>query len=266
MSEKQEIADLGNRPVVAAVVLALNEEANVGDCLRSVAWADRLCVLLDPRTTDRTSKVAVEMGAIVEEHRFSDFASQRSAALEAFEADWVFFIDADERCTPPLAAEIRTAVRRSEKVGWWVPRRNHIWGRWIRHAGWYPDHQLRLLRRGWAHYDPAREVHEIVVLDGPDGYLENPLEHYNYATVSQFLRKQDYYAEYEARVLVRKGICPRPHSLVLQPLREFARRYITLQGYRDGPHGLLLCMLMAYYTLIANWRAQRLWARQASRR
>jgi hypothetical protein len=253
-------------PTLAAVVLARDEEENLRDCLQSVAWADRLCVLLDPRTTDRTAEVAVELGATVQEHPFSDFASQRNAALKLFEADWVFFIDADERCTPELGAEIRTAILHAAIVGWWVPRRNFIWGCWIRHAGWYPDYQLRLLRRDRARYDPAREVHEVVLLDGPDGYLEHPLVHYNYATVAQFLHRQDYYARYEARVLVGKGVCPRFHSLMIQPLREFARRYFTLRGYRDGLHGLLLCMLMAYYTFLAHWRARRIWALEARQR
>jgi glycosyltransferase involved in cell wall biosynthesis len=251
---------------VAAVVLARDEEANLSDCLQSVAWADRLCVLLDPRTTDRSAQIAAGLGAEVREHPFADFASQRNAALEAFEADWVFFIDADERCTSELAAEIRSAVQHPTIVGWWVPRRNFIWGRWIRHAGWYPDHQLRLLKRGRARYDPAREVHEVVVLDGSAGYLEHPFVHHNYATVGQFMRKQDHYAHYEARVLVREGISPRPHSLLLQPAREFTRRYLSLRGYRDGLHGLLLCTLMAYYTFIAYWRARRICALKAPER
>lgn len=263
MDNRQQTAGARGTPTTAAVVLARDEEANLGDCLNSVAWADRLCVLLDPRTADKTAQVAAELGAVVREHPFSDFASQRNAALELFEAEWIFFIDADERCTPELAAEIRTAVEDAIIAGWWVPRHNYIWGRWIRHAGWYPDHQLRLLRRGRAHYDPTKEVHETVILDGAEGYLEHALVHYNYATVADFRRRQDYYAHYEARVLVREGVRPRPHSLLLQPMREFVRRYVTLEGYRDGLHGLLLCSLMAYYTFVAAWRARRLWALQA---
>lgn len=266
MPERLEANDSLRTPTVAAVVLARDEEANLRDCLHSVAWADALCVLLDPRTTDRTAEIALELGVTLEEHPFAGFASQRNAALQVFEADWVFFIDADERCTTELADEIREVVRHGDQVGWWVPRRNYIWGRWIRHAGWYPDHQLRVLRRGRARYDPDREVHEVVLLDGTAGYLTHPLVHHNYATLAEFLRRQNYYAQYEARVLVRKGVRPRLHTLLLQPLREFRRRYLTLQGYRDGLHGLLLCLLMAYYTFLASWRARRLWAFEAGSR
>jgi hypothetical protein len=254
----QEADPKGRRPTLTAVVIARDEEGNIVDCLRSVGWADRLGVLLDTRSTDRTAELARGAGAEVRVRAFDNFAAQRDAALEAFEADWVFFVDADERGTPGLQTEVRRVIRDETKVGWWVPRRNYIWGRWIRHAGWYPDYQLRLLRRGHARYDPQREVHELVILDGLEGHLQNPLIHYNYTSVGQFLRKQDYYATYEAQILMQRGIHPRPHSLVLQPLREFWRRYITLEGYKDGGHGLLLSLLMGYYTLVAYRRARGL--------
>jgi len=245
-------------PTLAVVVLARDEEENIQDCLYSVAWANQLCVLVDPRSTDHTVELALQAGAEVQQRPFVNFADQRNAALKIFEADWIFFVDADERGTPGLEAEVRRVIREESAVGWWVPRRNYIWGHWIRHAGWDPDYQLRLLKRGFAQYDPAREVHEVVILDGPDGYLQNPLIHYNYATLRQFLYRQDFYADYEASVLVKQGRRPRLHSLLLQPLREFRRRYLTLQGYKDGGHGLLLSILMAYYTFVAYWRARRI--------
>jgi (heptosyl)LPS beta-1,4-glucosyltransferase len=245
-------------PTLAVVVLARDEERNICDCLHSVGWADKLCVLLDSRTTDHTVELALKAGAEVQQRPFVNFADQRNAALEILETDWIFFVDADERGTPELEPEVRRVIQEEPAVGWWVPRRNYIWGRWIRHAGWYPDYQLRLLKRSHARYDPGREVHEVVILDGPDGYLQNPLIHYNYATVRQFVQRQGFYADYEASVLVKQGIRPRPHNLVMQPLREFRRRYLTLQGYRDGGHGLLLSLLMAYYTFVAYWRARRM--------
>ncbi len=260
MSDTAPLSQAESQPIVAVVVLARDEEANIVDCLDSVNWADRLCVLVDTRSTDHTMELARAAGAEVRHREFANFADQRNAALETFDAHWVLFIDADERGTPGLGPEVRSVVRDLSAVGWWVPRRNYIWGRWIRHAGWYPDYQLRLLKRGWAHYDPTQEVHEVVILDGPEGHLTNPLIHYNYDTVGQFLRKQDFYADYEATVLLKRGLRPRPHSLVLQPLRELRRRYCTLQGYRDGAHGLLLSVLMGYYTFVAYRRARQRWA------
>jgi len=245
-------------PMLAVVVLARDEEDNIEDCLSSVHWADKLCVLVDTRTEDRTAELAERAGAEVRLHKFVNFADQRDVALQSFKAEWIFFVDADERGTPELGSEVRSVIRRTDIVGWWVPRQNYIWGRWIRHAGWYPDYQLRLLKRGFARYDPTREVHELVMLDGAEGHLQHPLIHYNYTTVRQFLDRQAFYADYEARILLKEGIRPRPHHLLLQPLREFRRRFLTLEGYRDAGHGFLLSLLMAYYTYVAYRRARRL--------
>ena len=183
-------------------------------------------------------------------HILANAARQRNAALEqaaALGADWVFFVDADERATPELAAEIRQVIAERPEVGWGVPRWNTIVGKRVNHGGFYPDYQLRLMRVDRARYDLERPVHEVVLLDGPSGHLQNPLIHYNYDTWAQFHAKQRRYAAYEARILAERGISPRPHNFILQPLREFRRRYLTLQGYRDGLHGLKLCLLLAYY-------------------
>jgi hypothetical protein len=133
-----------------------------------------------------------------------------------------------------------------------------MFGRWIRHAGWYPDYQLRLLRRDRARYDGRREVHELVELDGEAGHLQNPLIHHNYDTVREFCDKQDRYTGCEARMLFDSGHRARPWNLVLQPLRQFRWRYLSLRGYRDGWRGLLLSCLMAYYDLVKYWRLWRL--------
>ncbi|MCD6290173.1 MAG: glycosyltransferase family 2 protein, partial [Anaerolineae bacterium] len=123
----------------------------------------------------------------------------------------------------------------------------YIVGRRVRGAGWWPDYQLRLLRRGKATYDPARPVHEVVILDGRAGHLTHPLIHYNYRSWREFHDKQRRYARYEAEALHRQGIRPRPHNFVLQPWREFRRRFFTLRGYRDGLWGARLALWMAYY-------------------
>src|SRR4029079_10307114 len=101
-----------------------------------------------------------------------------------------------------------------------------ICGRWVRHAGWYPDAQLRLLRRGHARYDEQQLVHEIVLLDGEAGQLRESFVHYNYADLTQFRRKQGHYAALEAQALRQRGVRPRAWSILLQPLREFRRRYL----------------------------------------
>jgi (heptosyl)LPS beta-1,4-glucosyltransferase len=163
---------------------------------------------------------------------------------------WVFFVDADERAGPSLAAEIRNVVGLDDStspVGYWVPRRNYIWGSWIRHGGWSPDYQMRLMQTGHVRFDEERDVHELARLQGAEGHLQEKLIHYNYDRLDQFLTKQRRYARLDAQRLHRAGQRAKPRNFVLQPLREFRRRYVELAGFRDGWRGLILSLLLAWY-------------------
>jgi glycosyltransferase involved in cell wall biosynthesis len=244
---------------LVAVVLSKNEEHHIGDCLDSLAWAGER-VVFDDFSDDRTVEIARARGARVLQHAFENFCSQRNAALDAVQAEWVLFVDADERATPALAAEVQRVICYDDdraRDGWWVPRHNYMIGHRMRGGGWYPDHQLRLLRRRRAHYDPAHPVHEIVLLDGEAGYLDNPFVHYNYDTVAQFRHKMGRYTELEAGMLYEQGIQARPWTYITMPLREFWRRFVTLHGYRDHLYGVLFCGLMAWYTLVTYLRLQK---------
>lgn len=244
---------------LVAAILTKDEERNIVPCVESLLWCDDV-VVFDSFSEDRTVELAQEAGARVVQHPFRNFADQRNAALDAIESDWVFFVDADERATPELAREIRQVIQRKEINGWWVPRDNYIFGRLTRGAGYYPDYQMRLLRAGCGRYE--RPASEIVVLNGADGYLTQPLIHYNYETVAQFHAIQSARERFEATNLHRQGVQLRPHSLLVQPVRHFWWRCVTLKGYQDGLHGLRLCLLLAYYF---GWRNYvRLWQMRRS--
>jgi glycosyltransferase involved in cell wall biosynthesis len=233
--------------MLSAIVLTLNEERHLPDCLASLAWADEV-VVFDSGSTDGTARIAAEAGARLLTRPFDHYAGQRNAALKAVSSDWVLFVDADERIPAPLRDEIATVLDRPE-AGWWIPRHNYLFGKLTTHTGWYPDYQLRLLRRTRAHYDPTRPVHELVLLDGAAGHLTQPMIHLNYETVAEFVRKQTYYAAYDADRLALEGVRAKPHHLLSQPLRHFWWRFVTLEGWRDGVHGLRLSALMARFEL-----------------
>jgi len=240
---------------LVAVILTYNEAHNVDWCVLSLRAAMETgagpgmdaVVVWDSGSSDDTVDRARRAGALVVQRPFDHYAGQRQAALDAIDAEWILFVDADERVTPALMEEIRTVTGQEGVAGGWIPRRNWIVGHEVRGGGFAPDEQLRLLRRGKARYAPERQVHEIVDLDGEAVHLRQPLIHYNYLTWEQFDRKQRSYAAYEARILASRGVRPRPHNFVLQPLREFRRRYITLGGWRDGWFGLRLALLLAWH-------------------
>lgn len=245
---------------IAGIILTRNEAANIAACIESLRWTDSILVF-DSFSTDDTVKIAQDLGVQVIQHPFENYTKQRNAALEAVSADWVFFVDADERSSPEQAEEIRSAIRDPQYAGYWVPRHNYIFGKLTRHTGWYPDYQLRVMRRTDAHYDTSRDVHETVVLNGEAGYLKTPLVHYNYHSLAQFIYKQERYTDYAARDLFRQGVRVKPQNYILQPLRHFRWRFFELQGYRDGLHGLELSLLMSWYEFQKYVRLRREWRR-----
>ncbi|MBN1261570.1 MAG: glycosyltransferase family 2 protein [Anaerolineae bacterium] len=245
-------------PELTAVILTRNEEAYLPACIESLRWVDEI-VVFDSGSTDRTVAIARELGATVLHHPFRDFASQRNAALDAVDGEWVLFLDADERATPALAAEVRAAIQDPNYTGWWIPCHTYLCGRLTYGAGMYPDYHLRLMRRGKARYDPQQSVHERVILEGAAGQLHNPHIHINCEDWRGFMEHQDLYAHYKARIHFAAGRNPVYH-FVAGPLLEFWRRFVTLRGYRDGMHGLILSTIFAYYIFVMYirlWKLQR---------
>lgn len=230
---------------ITGIILTHNEQDNIAACIETLRWTDALLVF-DSFSDDETPALAAVAGAKVIQHPFEDYARQRNAAMEAATTDWVFFVDADERISVELAKEVRKAINGPER-GWAAPRHNFIFGKLTLWAGWYPDYQLRVLHRTSARYDLARPVHEEVILDGARGKLTNPIIHFNYDDVAQFIAKQKRYTEIEARERIRRGQYPRARTYLTMPAHEFWRRFVTEQGFRMGFHGLRLSALMAYY-------------------
>lgn len=250
---------------LAAIILTYNEAAHIEACIESARLATKQVIVFDSFSTDNTVSLAQSAGARVIQHMFSDYASQRNAALDAVKesADWVLFIDADERVTPELAAEVREVIENRNYAGWKIPRHNYLFGKLTLGAGWYPDYQTRLLKVGAARYDPTRKVHEVVLLDGAEGTMQHPFIHYNYRDLAQFNDKQRRYSAYDAGILYEQGIRPKPQNYILQPLRQFWWRFVTLKGYRDGLHGLRLSALMAWYELRKYRLLRQIWRKNS---
>lgn len=231
-------------PQLTAIILTLNEAAHIAECIASLAWTDRI-VVFDSFSSDQTVDLALAAGAEVGQSKFENYAQQRNAALAFVETDWVFFVDADERCTPELGAEIRNVIETKTQMGWHVPRHNYIFGKLTLGAGWFPDYQLRLFKHGRVRYE--RPVHEIAVVDGAIGNLNTALIHHNYRDTAHFHATQRKYTAYAATIMQQEGIIPKFHTPYTMPLRHFWWRFVTLKGYRDGLHGLRLSGYLGYY-------------------
>lgn len=241
---------------LTAVILTYNEASHIRPCIESLRWADRVLVF-DSFSEDETVALAEKAGAEIGQCVFENYAQQRNAALDSLTTDWVFFVDADERGTPELGAEIRRVMAERPEQGWEVPRHNYIFGKLTLGAGWFPDYQARLFRYGRVRYE--RPVHELAVVDGDVGQLKNPLIHYNYRDIPHFHATQQNYTDYDAGILYQNGVHPKPQNYILQPLRQFWWRFVTLNGYKDGAHGLRLSLYMGYYEWVKYRKLRRLW-------
>lgn len=246
-------------PTLSVAIIARDEERHIGDCLASVAnLATEVVVLLDDRSRDRTGAICREYGAQVYVEPWRGYPAQRNRALQLCRSAWVFFVDADERVTAELRQEIGALLHPEHAAGtgettiagYWIPRHNIFFGQTLRGGGWYPDYQLRLLRRTHSRYDESRLVHELVAVTGTTGKLTGHLRHLNIERLGEFWHKQTTYALAEAHTLHAAGQRVRWRNFLGAPAREFWRRYIVLGGWRDGLLGLFLCSVLAWFEVV----------------
>ena len=239
---------------VSACIVTRDEEDRLPDCLASLSWCDEILVV-DSHSSDRTREVAAEWGARVIERDWPGHVAQKEFAVREARHDWVFCIDADERVSKELAAEIE--ARRSkglgDRAGFSVPRVSSYLGRWIRHGSWYPDRKLRLFDRrrgGWGGRDP----HDRVEVEGPVEALHGELLHHPYRSLEDHLATIDRYTAITARELHRDGKRAHLFDLVVRPPLRFLTFYVLRLGLLDGWRGLLLAYLAAHYVRLRYWK------------
>jgi glycosyltransferase involved in cell wall biosynthesis len=245
-------------PRLSVLVVARNEAMNLEGCLVSARFADERVVVVDAASEDATLEIARRHADRVCVRGFDDFSSQRNAALRLASGDWVLAIDADERVTPELAAEIRGRLGQPTLgvVGFRVPIRSEVLGRPFRYSGTQEDHPLRLFRRDRGHW--IGQVHETVAIEGPIGRTHAVLEHRTLQNVRVFLGKIDHYTTLEARDLYQSGKRFRLADLALRPFWTFLKLYLYKQGFRDGVEGLMFCVLSGLSVAVRAWKLREL--------
>jgi glycosyltransferase involved in cell wall biosynthesis len=236
-------------PKVTATVITFNEATHIEACLASVAWADEV-IVVDSGSTDGTADLARAKGARVLVKDWPGYSNQKNFAAEQAANDWILSVDADERVTPELAAEIKqTLTTEPVPSGFRIPRVTWHLGRWIRTTDWYPDPQLRLYDRRRARWK-AKSVHESVAADGPVGRLTNDLQHYAYRDISHHHLTMDRYTTLSAKEMAEAGRRASVFDLVLHPVAAFLRNYILRRGILDGVPGLIISSMNAYYVFL----------------
>jgi N-acetylglucosaminyl-diphospho-decaprenol L-rhamnosyltransferase len=243
---------------LTVIVLTLNEERHIADCLRTASQLTNRVLVLDSGSTDRTLDIARKFGTEIRHRDFDGYASQRNAAIGMADTDWILFLDADEYLPDELIEEISHVLvdPPPEVHGYRIARDNRFGDRTLRGGGWWPDAQLRLFRRGYGCYDTSIQVHEHLQLSGNEASLESPMVHINFDSFSEFRSIQRRYTHLQADQHLANGEIGRRRTIIGRPVREFWRRFITLEGYRDGVLGLGLAGSMGWYEF-QTWRNVR---------
>ena len=244
---------------LTVTVITRNEAAHIGAALDSVAWADER-IVIDSHSTDDTVAIAMARGARVEVRDWAGYSDQKNYAAGVAANDWILSIDADERVSPELGAEIRALLQGTPAArGYRVPRVTYYLGRWIRSTDWYPDFQLRLYDRRAGRWN-GRPVHESIDLEGEPGRLRHDLQHYAYRDIAHHLDTINRYTTLAADQMHADGRRTNVLAIVVHTKLAFVRNYILRAGITEGAAGLLISLLNSYYVFL---KFAKLWERSA---
>lgn len=236
---------------LSVVVTVYNDEAKLARTLTSIRWADEL-IVINCSSTDKSLEIAKQFTKqVFTRPNHLMLNRNKNFGFGLAKHPWILSLDSDEEITPELAKEIKAVInQKSEIAGYWIPRKNIIFGKWIQHGLWWPDKQLRLFQMGKGKF-PCRHVHEYLEVDGKLGELANPYIHYNYDSVSQYLWKLDnIYTGSEVDKLKAAHYQLNWFDALRFPVSDFLKIYFAQSGYKDGLHGLVLAILQAFYSFV----------------
>jgi glycosyltransferase involved in cell wall biosynthesis len=246
------------RPRLSAVVSIRDEERQLADCLETLRFADEIVVVLD-RCADRSREIAARFTERLVDGAWAKEGERRNAAIAACGGDWVLELDADERATPELAAEIRRVIETTSFDWHEIPVDNYIGSRLVRH-GWgasygkaaYPG----LFRKGAKTWG-AQRVHPALTWRGRKGpMLQNRVLHYVDRDISDMIRRLDSYSTARAKDLRETGEIGSLASNVRRLFTRFFKCYVLRQGYREGGYGFLIALFAGLYPLLSHLKAR----------
>lgn len=236
--------------MISAVVLAHNNERTIDRTLAGLDWCDEV-IVVDDYSSDETVKVAESNGAqVVKRHLDNDFAAQRNFGLEQTKGGWVLFIDSDEIVTDALKKEIRTKIQTTDCNGFYVKRRDILFGSTLQHGETARVALLRLAKKETGRW--VRPVHEIWNVSGKIDTLLQPLEHYPHPTMTEFIADINYYSTVNAELMHREGKRVSWLHIVSFPLGKFFQNYVVFMGFKDGMPGAIMAFMMSFHSFLTR--------------
>ena len=245
---------------ISVCIITFNEEQNIAATLESVGSIADEIIVLDSGSTDATVEIARVRGARVFAEAWKGYAEQKNSAIAKAACEWVLSLDADEQLSPELAASVgglKTSSNASAFDGYTMNRRNIYFGRWLKHAGYYPDSKLRLIKRELAEFEP-RAVHEDLRKPQRIGHLQGDILHFAYRRLEDLVEHSNRYSSLGAQMLVeaRGKVGFSFFIVVMRPLARFLYAYFFRLGFLDGREGLLKLINHASYV---SWKSAKAW-------
>ena len=242
---------------ITATIITFNEERNIARSIESLRCCDEI-LIVDSGSTDRTTELAENLGARVIEANWRAYAGQKNWAADQASHDWVLSLDADEALSEGLEAEIWSLKKSGPRCdGYTMPRLARYMGRWILHSGWYPDRKLRLYDRRQAKW-VGDFVHESVAVSGRVGHLQSNLLHFTCESLSEHIKTMERYTTLAAQELASRRIEVPLSRVLFSPAWAFVQSYFLKLGFLDGPEGLTISYMAAFYTFLKYTKARNM--------
>ncbi|MCJ7804573.1 glycosyltransferase family 2 protein [Patescibacteria group bacterium] len=234
---------------ISAIINTWNEEKSIKRCLESLKWVDEI-IIVDMYSQDKTVDIAKKFGAKIFFHKHIYIVEPaRNFALSKVTGDWVLILDPDEEISPELAKILKHLAANHEDLNYFrLPRKNIIFGKWMKHSRWWPDYNIRFFKKGCVQW--SEKIHSVPLTRGTGKDLEakevNAIIHHHYQSISQYLERLNRYTGIQAEELIKTGYKFRWQDMLKKPMGEFLSRFFVGEAYKDGLHGLVLALLQAF--------------------
>lgn len=240
---------------VSVTIITKNEEKNIKEALESVKDFEEI-IVVDSFSEDKTVEICKNYTDKIFQSKWKGFAGQKQFAIDKATLPWVLVLDADERVTEALKLEIIEKLKSDDAAGYFIPRKNFFLGKWIKHSGWWPDYTLRLFRKDRGKME-ERAVHERIIVEGETDYLTEPLLHYTYSSIEDFIDKMQNYSTLSAIEIIKKNSSKGKllTKLIFAPIFTFTKMFIFRLGFLDGIRGFILAIFYSFYSFLKYAKA-----------
>ncbi len=244
--------------MISSFVITYNEEENIRECLKSLGWTDEI-IVVDSNSVDKTTEIASELKANVILAEKLTFGGKKNLGIDAAKGPWILWIDADERVTPELSAEIQQIVKNNPAAeAFEINRKSFFITKFIKHCGWYPDYTLRLFKKSTGIRFSNEQVHEKAVYSGKVRRLKSEILHYTDRDFEHYINKMNSYTSLSAHGLYAKGKKGGLFDIIFRPVFTFFKMYFLRLGMLDGYIGLVLCILSSIHVFFKYSKLYRL--------